>query len=242
MSFTQTKTFNIDQSSIPLEKGDKLTFKLVLKGTTTNNYTASLSEGKLAVNSLAVQTGYASTACSYFNSSSISASVASGDRNTITFNNGISNFHDRNYIFVPNPVYTGSLGLLPQNSLYPVYKDVDYSFVIKPFDIILTYLSDSTYVESRVLATKVSGSYLQVKIDTPMSNTQISNFTSGSYQRFLVLSRREDETNAYVTFKKREGSTSYGFAIPSNISPDFLNNIDTITREVKQRLINEQLL
>jgi hypothetical protein len=88
----------------------------------------------------------------------------------------------------------------------------------------------------------MSSSFLQVTLDTLMSTTQISNFQSGSYQRFLILSRKEDETNTHITFKKRDGGTSYGFVIPSNISSNFLNNIDTITREVKQRLINEQLL
>ncbi len=33
MAFTQTKTFNIDQSSTTLEKGDKLIFKYVLNTT-----------------------------------------------------------------------------------------------------------------------------------------------------------------------------------------------------------------
>jgi hypothetical protein len=235
--------FNIDLPNISgVTKDDFIIPKLILESTSTTNYTASITEGSFTVSSLATQIGYANASCLYFSSSSISASVAANDRNTITFSNELSNFHNKNYIFIPNPIYTGSLGILASNSLYPIYKEVDYSFAIKPFDIILTYLSDGTYVESRVLKVNTSSSLLQVTLDTSMSTTQISNFQSGSYQRFLILSRKEDETNAYVTFKKRDGSTSYGFVIPSNISSDFLNNIDTITREVKQRLINEQLL
>jgi cold shock CspA family protein len=63
---------------------------------------------------------------------------------------------------------------------------------------------------------------------------------SGSYQRFLLLSRVNDETNANTTFRKRDGKTSYGFVIPENLAPDVLANIDTITRQVKQKLLADQ--
>lgn len=232
----QTKTFSINQSPVTLNTGDTLTFKFVLKGSTTNNFTASLSEGSLAVSSLAASTGYATTTCNYFDSASISASIVagSGSTSTITFNLGISNFYGGNYIFTPNPL-TGS-----QNSLYDTYGNVDYEFVVKPFDIALTYLSDNTYVESRILNSSYSGSLLQLTLDGTLSNLYKDNLLSGSYQSFLLLSRKEDETNAYLTFRKREGATSYGFIIPSNIATDVLGNIDTITREVKQKLLSDQ--
>lgn len=231
---TETKTFNINQPAISLTEGDKLTFKLVLKGTTTSNFTASLTEGSLVVNSLAASTGYSSATCPYFNSASISASYATGQNNVITFNTAISNFHDQNYIFVPNPL-TGS-----ESSLYQTYGDVDYKFITKPYDIIISYLSDNTYVESRITSVSKSGSLLQLTLDTPLSNLYRDNLISGSFQRFLILSRLEDETSAYLTFRKREGSTSYGFTIPQNISADVLANIDTITKEVKLKLLSDQ--
>jgi hypothetical protein len=231
----ETKTFNINQPSVSLNEGDKLTFKLVLKGATTNNFTASLTEGSLVVNSLAASIGYSSTTCPYFSSSSISASYANGENNVITFNTAISNFHEaQNYIFVPNPL-TGS-----ESSLYPIYGDVDYKFVTKPYDIVIAYLSDNTYVESRITSISYSSSLLQLTLDTPLSNLYRDDLISGSFQRFLVLSRLEDETSAFLTFRKREGSTSYGFTIPQNIAADVLDNIDTITREVKQKLLSDQ--
>jgi hypothetical protein len=230
----QTKTFSINQNSVSLNQGDKLTFKLVIKGTTTNDFTASISQGSLRISSLAASTGSSSTNCSYFSSSSISSSIANGNRNIITFSPGISNFHNNDYLFVPNPL-TGS-----ENSLYDTYGDVDYEFAIKPYDIILTYLSDNTYVESRVLEVATSSSLLQVTLDTQLSNLYYTNLVSGSYQSFLILSRLEDETSAYVTFRKRPGKTSYGFTIPQNIATDFLDNIDTITKEVKQKLLADQ--
>jgi hypothetical protein len=73
-----------------------------------------------------------------------------------------------------------------------------------------------------------------------MSNQHVINIMSGSYQRFLLLSRVEDETNAYLTFNKRDGKTSYGFIIPQDISTTYLDNIDTITRQVKQKLLADQ--
>lgn len=210
-------------------------FKFKVKGTTeANNFTASISKGALNVASLAPSIGYVTTNCSYFSSGSISASLAAGNNNIITFSPGVSNFHNNSYTFTPNPL-TGS-----ENSLYSTYGDVDYQFNIKPFDIILTYLSDSTYVESRVIEVNTSSSLLQIALDTPLSNLYSNDIISGSYKRFLVLSRREDETNTHLVFKKRDGKTSYGFIIPDNLSPEVLANIDTITREVKQKLINEQ--
>jgi hypothetical protein len=232
---TEIKTFSINQPSVSLTEGDKLTFKLILKGTTTNNFTASLTEGSLVVNSLAASTGYSSTTCPYFSSSSISASYANGENNVITFNTAISSFHeDQNYIFVPNPL-TGS-----ENSLYPIYGDVDYKFATKPYDIVISYLSDNTYVESRIISVAYSSSLLQLTLDTPLSNLYRNNLISGSFQRFLILSRLEDETSAFLTFRKREGSTSYGFTIPQNIAADVLANIDTITKEVKLKLLSDQ--
>jgi hypothetical protein len=159
------------------------------------------------------------------------------NKNTITLSSGLSNFHGRNYQFIPNPL-TGSI-----NSLYggnANYGDVDYPFTIKPYDIVITYLSDNTYVESRVLSLSISASLLQLRLDTQLSNLYASNLQSGSYQRFLILSRIEDETSAFITFRKRIGKTSYGFTIPSNIATDFLDNIDIITREVKQKLLADQ--
>jgi len=235
MAFTQTKTFNINESSTTLEKGDKLIFKFTLKGSTTNNFTASITQGSLYVASLAAATGYASTDCPYFDSSSISSSIASGNNNIITLDAGVTSFYSNNYQFVPNPL-TGSL-----SSLYDEYGDIDYPFSIKTYDIVLTYLSDSTYVESRILSTSLSPSnLLQLHLDTSLSNFYADNLISGSYQRFLILSRREDETNTFLTFKKREGATAYGFVIPQNIAADVLANIDTITKEVKQKIFIEQ--
>jgi hypothetical protein len=218
-----------------LVEDDEICFILNISSS-NNNFTASVSQGSLAIGSLASSTGYASAVCPYFHSASISASLVAGggSTNIITFPIALSNFHDNGYQFVPNPD-TGSF-----NSLYNIYGDVDYPFITKQSDIVLTYLSDGTYVENRIISSSYSGSFFRIHLDNIMSNQYVNNIISGSYQRFLLLSRLNDETNAHTTFRKRNGKTSYGFVIPENLAPDVLDNIDTITRQVKQKLLADQ--
>ena len=235
----QTYNFSVNSSTITADKNDSLSIRFINNSNTSPNFTASFDNiGSLYISSLSLSTGYASTDCPYFNSSSmaISASIT-GSNDVIIFDNGLSSFYGDSYTFVPNPL-TGSA-----NTLYSTYGDVDYSFIIKPQDILIVYLSDGTYVESRISEVTGGGSSaLRIKLDAPLSPLLRSDLIvgSGAYKSFLILSRIEDETSAHLTFKKREGKTSYGFLIPNDISPDVLSNIDIITKEVKQKLINEQ--
>jgi len=207
-----------------------LIFKFVLNGSSSNDFTASISQGNLTINSTSAATGYATTACSYLSSASIAASD-----NELIFNSAVSSFYDNNYIFVPNPL-TGSI-----NSLYSTYGDVDYPFIVNPYDLVLIYLSDGTYIESRVLKVyKDSNNLLRLTLDITLSNFVKSDLTGPLFKRLLILSRVKDETNAYVVYSKRPGQTSYGFVIPQDLSVEVLNNIDTITKEVKQKLLADQ--
>jgi hypothetical protein len=242
---TQTATFSIDNSSINANQGDKISVRFSQITSSTADYTASFNNsGLLTVSSLSVSTGYASTTClpdGYFESSSLAISASiTGSNDEIIFSQGVSSFYGSNYLFVPNPL-TGS-----QNSLFDEYGFVDYIFQINPYDIIVVGLSDGTYVESRILSVNPPDSVdplLRIKLDSPLPallRTDLANSGGGLYRYFLILSRRQDETSAHLTFKKREGKTSYGFIIPNDISPDVLAKIDIITKEVKQKLINEQ--
>jgi hypothetical protein len=228
---TTTTTFNINLPSTPLNVGEKLIFKFQMEGNSTSSFTASLDTGNLRVSLLAASLGYASTPYPYFSS----ASIATGSNSSeIIFSPGVSGFHGGDYLFVPNPL-SGSI-----STLYDEYGDVDYNFVINPFDIILIYLSDNTFVEARVLNVYSQAGLLRVSLDIELSATLKSELANQTYTRFLVLSRRKDETNLILSFTKRDGKTSYGFLIPENISPTVLANIDTITKEVKQKLLNDQ--
>ena len=228
---TSTYTFNINKTAEPLVKDDKLTFKLILSGSSSSNFTASLSQGNLTIGSVAASTGYATTNCPYLDSASISTGSNS---NEIIFSSGISSFYGGGYLFTPNPL-SGSV-----NSLYDTYGDVDYPFEAKLYDIVLLYLSDGTYIEYRVLDVNNDSNLLRITLDQNLSQTIKDELALNKFKRFLLLSRREDESNAYIVYQKRPGKTSYGFIIPNNLAPDVLANIDTITKEVKQKLINEQ--
>ncbi len=230
---SQTTTFSLNSSNISVDKNDKLNIRFKKESSSTNNFTASFDNiGSLFISSLSVSTGYADTECPYFNSASmaISSSITGSD-SVIIFDDALSSFYGGGYTFSPNPL-TGSI-----NTLYSTYGDVDYPFLIKPQDILIVYLSDGTYIESRILQVSSLNNLIQIQLDTQLSNLYRSDLSSGSYQRFLLLTRIEDETNAYLTFPKRAGQTSYGLVIPSNIHPDVLANIDAITENVKRRLI-----
>jgi hypothetical protein len=234
MSRITTSTFNINVPSVNLIQGEELIFKLRLDGASpsiTGSFTASLGEGNLKITSLSTTTGYASTSASFFDTASI---AASSNTNEIILSAGVSSFYGGNYIFAPNPL-TGSI-----NSLYDTYGDVDYAFVSKPFDMIIVYLSDGTYVESTITNVYLSNQKLHLVLNTDLSITLKNNLISQTYTKFLLLSRQPDETNAILTFIKREGKTSYGFLIPNDINAAVLNNIDTITKEVKHKLLNDQ--
>ena len=224
-------TFNINVPSTNLNVGDKLIFKFQMNGNTTNNFTASIGVGNLKVNSLAASVGYSDTPLQYFSGS------GTINANEIVMSTGVSGFYGGQYIFSPNP--TGQ----NQNSLYAGtanYGDVDYPFLIQPFDIAILYLSDGTSIETRILKADTSSGKLVLTLDTNLSNTIRQELQYKTYTRFLILSRRQDETNVVLSFTKREGKTSYGFLIPENISPSVLDNIDAITSQSKQKLLNDQ--
>jgi hypothetical protein len=224
-------TFNINIPSINLEDGEIISFKLQCENTSVTNFTASIAQGSLKVSSLAASTGYATTNIPFFNA----ASIATGSNsNEIILSSGVSGFYGGDYIFSPNPL-SGSI-----NTLYDEYGDVDYPFTINPNDIALIYLSDGTYIETRILNVYKQSGLIRLSLDISLSNTLKSELAHQTYRRFLILSRRVDETNVILSFTKRDGKTSYGFLIPENLSPEVLSNIDTITREVKQKLLNDQ--
>jgi hypothetical protein len=170
----------------------------------------------------------------FFNSASI---ALDSNTNEIILSSGISGFHGGDYIFVPNPL-GGTESTLYAGSVD--YGDVDYPFTIKPYDIALIYLSDGTYIETRILNVYKQSGLIRLSLDISLSNALKAELANQTYKRFLILSRRVDETNVILNFTKRDGKTSYGFLISDVISSEVLGNIDTITKEVKQKLLNDQ--
>ena len=233
-----TSIFTIPLPSINLNDGESVYFKFVLKSSTTNNFTASLSQGSAILSSLAPSTGYSNITKDYLYTGS--AFMTASNINEIIFETNISNLFGSDYIFVPNPTLVGA----SSSSLYPVYGDVDYPFFIDTYDVILIYLSDGTYIEYRILKAYIDGNgRLRLVLDQQISQT-VKNDISGIggtgtefYKKLLILSRRKDETNITLTFTKRDGKTSYGLIIPNNIDPEILKNIDVITKEIKTKIL-----
>jgi cold shock CspA family protein len=229
---TQIDTLSIN-TNVNLEPGEKLVFKLQNTNNTSNNFTASLGIGSATVLTVASLTGYATTVVPF-----ISGSGTIGT-NQVVLSSGITEFYGDTYTYLPNP------GGGTENSLYASgidYGDVDNTFVINPFDIFLLYLSNNTYIESKILDVSTSSGYLTLTLDTSLTVNALADIANQTYKRLLILSRKPDETNVILNFAKKDGKTSYGFLIPENLEKDILAKIDTITREVKQKLINDQTI
>jgi cold shock CspA family protein len=222
------KTFNVNLPSENLTQGDKISFRFVLDSPLINDFTASLSPGQLTISSLTPSIGYAFADCPFIETSS--------EDNEIILKGNINNFHDNGYIFTPNPINPS----LPQSSLYPTYGNVDYPFVIKPYDLFLLYLNDGTYLEYTILELINGTGEIKLKLNQLLPQNAKTAINGNTFDNFLILTKIVDETNAYIIYNKRPGRTSYGFIIPDNLSPEVLANIDTITKEVKQKLLNEQ--
>ena len=63
---------------------------------------------------------------------------------------------------------------------------------------------------------------------------------SALVETFLLLRRYQDEQNVIMTFTKPLGATSYGFIIPETISPEVVNNINTLQAKVQAQLLSTQ--
>lgn len=141
------------------------------------------------------------------------------------------------YLFLPQ----GS-GTYPSSSLYSKYGDVDYSFDAAPGDLVKFSLSGISYefeIASTVVTPGIAGTgSLCFNINGSMPNSLVGNF--GSVTEVVFLKKIKDETNIILKYIKPTGKTSYGFVIPDNLSPDVLANIDTITKQVKQKLLADQ--
>lgn len=228
----KSHTFTFTTSNIPISliEGDKIEIKLKCNYVSSPNFTASFNGGgSLSINSTSTYTGYNLIDC--LNGSFVTTSSL----DTLVFNSGISGLYGGDYTFVPNPL-SGSA----TSSLYPIYGDVDYPFVLEPYDALVIQFSDGTFLETRISNVYEESNLIYVTLTQDLSSFARNEIDNDLYLRMLFLKRLKDETNTFLIFSKRPGQTSYGFLIPENLSPDVLNNIDTITRQVKQKLLSDQ--
>jgi hypothetical protein len=110
-------------------------------------------------------------------------------------------------------------------------------------DVVVVFWNNQS-TEFKITRTFNSGSNKCITLDRNLPDSlrsKINNTldtTTAGVDKFIILRRVPDETNVILTFNKSTNPTSVGFIIPNNIHPDVLNNIDTITKEVKQKLID----
>jgi hypothetical protein len=228
---TDTLSFEISTNPEEFTINDKISYEFITgsNGFNTTDFTASIAAGGLFYNQYTSnQLGdnpFAVSTTSPFISGSYSGSLV--------LNSSLSYFKD--YLFVPS----GSG--FTQNSLYKNYGDVDYIFSPKVGDIIsIYYSSGSAYFESPISNVYFDSErkiYISLSSELP-SNLNIPVYGNDTVTKFIILSKINDETNLMLTFDKKPGTTSLGFIIPNNLHPDVLANIDTITKEVKQKLID----
>jgi hypothetical protein len=227
---SQTLSFELLTGYNTYTKGDLITFSFTT-GSIKWGYpgaTATVKADGVLYNQLVInQSGdnpYATSSAAPFISGSDGV-------DTLIFNNSLSVFRD--YDFIPS-------GSNYNNSLYANYKDIEYSFLPKSGDIVILYYgSDNSFIESIVAKTAVTinGCFAIQLVDRLPSSLNGISYDYLLINKWLILSKIDDETNTLLVFDKPLGSTSYGFVIPSNLHPDMLNNIDIITKEVKQKLL-----
>jgi hypothetical protein len=231
-----TLAFNVTSSGRDYSPGDQIYFQLRQFNITAPQYfTASLAATGKNTPYDGLRNSLNSSGIYPFATGSNAPFISGSSAiDTLVFNSSISNFTD--YLYIPA---TSSV------LLHPIYGNVANTFSPKVGDVILAYYNGNTQYQelniSNVSIDSINNNKLTVKV-TP---NLVNNLTTGSYtnttiSQFLLLSKQPDETNINLSFDKEDGQTSYGFIIPGNLSPSVLNNIDTITRQVQQKLLQTQ--
>jgi hypothetical protein len=224
-SLTQTKTFSVQSNNDNYTSGDIVQFKFIENGISTSNYTASLSIGSLQVQ---LQSTFEALPFSTSSASPFISGSVSPDK--LVLNTSLSGFIG--YLFLPDGSASGSF----TSSLYSQYGDVDYSFIPRNGDLMFVQYH-GVLNEFRITGYELSGSKAVVSVSPELPTSISTSFQPSQVEKVLFLTKIKDEQNVILRFAKREGSTSYGLIIPKNIHPDVLANIDTITSEIKTKLI-----
>jgi hypothetical protein len=233
--------FNLDTGYQTLTLNDKIGFEFITGsgGFNTTNFTASVYAYDSNTNIGTLYNQIQTTQVGnnpYVDRTSPAAQFISGsiNKNTLILSTGLSYFE--NYQFIPS----GS-GISPANSKYSTYNSVVNPFSPKTGDYISIYYGTNSYFESNILNVikDISGSINLVLSDELPSALNKPAYISSDITTFVISSQTKDENNIIINFGKDINyPTSLGFVIPEDIHPDVLNNIDTITKEVKQKLID----
>jgi hypothetical protein len=223
--------FNLTTDFQNFKKNDVISFELVESNQNPINYTASIAVGGVLTNqqNVSMKGTYP-----YITNTTSPFIYGSNSSNTITLNSELSSVVG--YQFVPNVEKN-------ESSLYNTYRNIEYDFNPLSGDVlVLHYTTNSqpkVFESTIIFSYKDSYSRLNLILSSILpSSLAIPNYFNSTIDKFLILKRVKDENNIILTFDKDPGETSLGFIIPENINPDILKNIDVITKEVKQKLID----
>jgi hypothetical protein len=227
---TATKTINYTTPAVSVGANQPVVFKFTQGGMSSANYTASLtSNSSLSVDTVSVGSGgypYADTGSGYFISSFANIE---GNFSTITFSSDLTQYVG--YEFIP---FFTSASVTYSSSLYAKYGDVNTEFSPQYGDKVIlidnggvTQDLDVVSYSNGVITT--AGDILTNWVDRP-----------SLVKTFLLLRKYNDEQNVILTFNKPNGPTSYGFLLPSTVSPAVVDNINTLQASVQAQLLSTQ--
>jgi hypothetical protein len=242
----QNKEGNIDISlnteGLTLNQGEKVYFKLSFVTSSTHVITASFyTPGELKNNltsNIAGDNIFASGSPAIsFIQQAITSSTSTVD--TLVLNQELSAFE--NYTFIPN------IGSLDQSKLHARLGAQSINDVFYPNigdAIIISWKNGDSLQSTEFDISNIfySGSNKCITLNGSIPSSLISsinggNLTPAGVDEFILLKKNKDESNLLLSFEKSLGATSFGFVIPDNINPNVLSNIDVITKEVKQKLL-----
>ena len=243
---TTTLDLSLVTDQVSYIPNDKVTFELLQVMTASNaNFTSSISSTStltVVQSSLEGNYPFASTASGQF----IKSFSTSASYGVITLTGSLGTFYN-NYQQVPYFV-SGSpdngtpptASWIYSSSLYVNYGDVNTLFAPQPNDKIILKDKNNVTQDLNVYSSSLSGSQNCIEIFT-------SSYPQGSWvtnptlvSTFLLLRRYEDEQNVIMRFNKPPGATSYGFILPNTISPQVVNNINTLQANVQAQLLSTQ--
>ena len=226
-SLSTTLVFNVTSSFRDFTPGDQVFFRLLQYNASSSLTSSLLSTGDGTIFDGLRNTLQAST-INPFSTSSLGQFISgSNGVDTFTLNQSLSSFVDYQYLSTTSSA-----------DLHMVYGNANYTFSPKVGDVMLVYYNNNQYQEFNI-SRVVPGTKINLTV-TPnlVTNLASGSYTSNTVSKLLLLSKLPDETNVNLIFNKEGGQTSYGFLVPDNLSPDILKNIDTITKQVKQKILS----
>jgi hypothetical protein len=240
-NLTNTLNFNVSTEFTQFTINDKIGFELITGsgGFNTTNFTASVlgynPNTKVGVLYNTLQENQIGTNPLATDDAGTKPFISGSYLNSLVLNSSLSYFKD--YLFLPTVVVSGTT---VTNTLYKTYGNVENTFSPKVGDYVAVYYPNG-YFESSVSNVYFDGNgklNLDLVNELP-SYLKRPTFVDADITKFLYLSKINDETNIVLQFNKTvDQPTSLGFVIPNNLHPDVLANIDSITKEVKQKLVD----